>query len=202
MGYYEDMGVSKDASQDDIKKAYRKKASQMHPDKGGDHDEFVKVQVAYAVLSDPEKRTHYDTHGTTPGQETALDTARRELAGLFTALVQQLLSGGAFNPRVNLVTEVTNVLHADLAKVAKQKKTLTAASRGVRKIRKRLKLAKNGDPFLLEVLRQQRIGLITQYRAMKASRKKLKLMLAIMDDYSYEAEVAPSNSFGYAVFTV
>jgi len=61
--YYEILGVDKKASMDEIKKAYRKKAIRMHPDKGGDQEEFQKLQQAYDVLFDKDKREVYDKHG-------------------------------------------------------------------------------------------------------------------------------------------
>jgi len=60
MDYYNTLGVEKTAAQDEIKKAYRKLASQHHPDKGGDTAQFQKIQVAYETLSDPNKRAEYD----------------------------------------------------------------------------------------------------------------------------------------------
>jgi len=61
--YYEILGVGKNASADEIKKAYRKKAHQHHPDKGGDSDKFKEVNEAYQVLGDPQKRSQYDQFG-------------------------------------------------------------------------------------------------------------------------------------------
>ena len=60
---YEVLGVSKDASQDDIKKAYRKLAMQHHPDKGGNPEKFKEVTNAYEILSDPQKRQNLDQYG-------------------------------------------------------------------------------------------------------------------------------------------
>ncbi|MBI4087950.1 molecular chaperone DnaJ [Candidatus Kaiserbacteria bacterium] len=64
--YYEILGVAKSASDDDIKKAFRKLAHKYHPDKkGGDEAKFKEVSEAYAVLSDKKKRSEYDTYGKT-----------------------------------------------------------------------------------------------------------------------------------------
>ena len=65
--YYEVLGLEKNASADDIKKAYRKKAIQFHPDKNpGDkqaEENFKEAAEAYDVLSDPQKRQRYDQFG-------------------------------------------------------------------------------------------------------------------------------------------
>src|SRR5574337_815597 len=66
--YYKILGVNKSASEDEIKKAFRKLAHQYHPDKkGGDEAKFKEVNEAYSVLSDKKKRTQYDQFGSTMG---------------------------------------------------------------------------------------------------------------------------------------
>ena len=61
--YYKILGVEKDATPAQIKKAYRKKAIKNHPDKGGDAELFKQISVAYDTLSDPEKKELYDKYG-------------------------------------------------------------------------------------------------------------------------------------------
>ena len=58
--YYAALGVPKTATADDIKRAFRKLASQHHPDKGGDTQKFQAIQQAYATLGDEQKRAEYD----------------------------------------------------------------------------------------------------------------------------------------------
>ncbi|RJR31672.1 molecular chaperone DnaJ [Candidatus Parcubacteria bacterium] len=64
--YYNILGIGKNASPDEIKKAYRKLAHQYHPDKqGGDEQKFKEINEAYQVLGNPEKRQQYDQYGQT-----------------------------------------------------------------------------------------------------------------------------------------
>lgn len=76
--YYKILGVSKDASEEEIKQAFRRLAKQYHPDanphaseeeKKRKEEKFKEIQEAYAVLSDPEKRAQYDRFGEVPGFE-------------------------------------------------------------------------------------------------------------------------------------
>jgi DnaJ homolog subfamily A member 2 len=61
--YYDLLKVDKKATQDEIKKSFRKIALKEHPDKGGDPEKFKDITVAYEVLGDPKKRDLYDKYG-------------------------------------------------------------------------------------------------------------------------------------------
>ena len=60
---YKTLGLDRNASQDDIRRAYKKRAAKAHPDHGGDAEEFKRLAAAYATLGDEEKRKRYDAGG-------------------------------------------------------------------------------------------------------------------------------------------
>ena len=103
--YYQTLGVQKGASDDEIKKAYRKLAMKHHPDRGGDAGEFQKVQEAYATLSDPNKRAEYDNPtqgfqqfgGMPPGFEDLFRSGAFE--GFFGGQGNPFFGGGFRQPR-------------------------------------------------------------------------------------------------------
>ncbi|KZT03442.1 uncharacterized protein LAESUDRAFT_738297 [Laetiporus sulphureus 93-53] len=89
--YYDLLEVSPDASESDLKKAYRKKALRLHPDKGGDPELFKEVTHAYEVLSDSEKRSIYDARGEAGLSESG------GMGGMDPQdLFSQLFGGGGF----------------------------------------------------------------------------------------------------------
>lgn len=97
MDYYEILGVSKDASADEIKRAYRKAAHKYHPDKGGgDEEMFKKINEAYQVLSDPQKRASYDRFG----QAGVGSSGGRGYSGEGFGGFEDIFSGGGF--KVNM----------------------------------------------------------------------------------------------------
>jgi len=67
MTHYATLGVAENATQDEIKKSYRKLASQHHPDRGGDTATFQTIQAAYDVIGDEQKRQQYDHERKNPG---------------------------------------------------------------------------------------------------------------------------------------
>lgn len=86
--FYTLLGVDKSASCNDIKKAYRQLARTKHPDKGGDAKEFQEITHAAEILSDPDKRKVYDSHGE-HGINQGMGAAEASGSSLF-----DLLSGG------------------------------------------------------------------------------------------------------------
>jgi len=98
--YYKVLGVNKDSTETEIKKAYRKLAMKYHPDHAkGDasaEDKFKKISEAYAVLSDKEKRQQYDTFGSTGFQQKySQDDIFRNFD--FSSILREFGLGGGFS---------------------------------------------------------------------------------------------------------
>jgi DnaJ-class molecular chaperone len=66
---YQILGVQKGVTDDELKKAYRKLVLKTHPDKGGDPEQFKKIQGAYDILGDPQKRQNFDQFGNPDGPQ-------------------------------------------------------------------------------------------------------------------------------------
>jgi curved DNA-binding protein len=97
--YYGILGVSRTASDDEIKRAYRRLASQHHPDKGGDKERFQEIQEAYAVLGDEHKRSEYDN----PRQQVHINMGP---GGFDFDQIFQMF-GAQFRPQQQSVTRIT-----------------------------------------------------------------------------------------------
>ena len=80
---YDILGVSSDATFEEIKSKYKSLAQQHHPDKGGDEEVFKKIKAAYEILIDPVRRKQYDTTGSTQQEKPIRDECLDRLAKMF-----------------------------------------------------------------------------------------------------------------------
>ncbi len=107
--YYKTLGVSKNATADEIKKAYRTLARENHPDAGGDEEKFKDINEAYEVLSDEKKRQLYDQYGSANGSQIPFNwggsggtTVNFSDFGSWQDILDQVLRGeGAFGTNWN-----------------------------------------------------------------------------------------------------
>lgn len=185
---YETLGVARDASEKEIKSAYRALARRAHPDVGGDGDEFKTIATAYNCLMDPEKRKHYDTFGEIDeGDHPALVF----LISLFNDLVLEALNG-----RIRF--EEWDLISALKERIKRSPEQLHAAitenerrARELKKAAVRLKAKQGEDNQLAKVLLKPVAELEA---AAKESRSKLAQLeqriipeaLEILAKYNYE----------------
>lgn len=110
MNHYETLGVSKSASPEEIKRAYRRLASQHHPDKGGDTAKFQEIQAAYETLSDPDRRQQYDNP---QSQHFNFDFGRGDIHDIFNQFGFHFGPGFARQQRNRDLTTTITITLAD-----------------------------------------------------------------------------------------
>jgi len=135
MTHYQTLGVAENASQDDIKKAYRKLAMQHHPDRNnGDDAKFKEIQIAYDAVGDEQKRQQYDMQRQNPGgfrfdinngQHPDIDEMLRNFGFGFSRRGQDPFSGFRQprknkDIRVELVVPLSSTLEAQIKTISVQ----------------------------------------------------------------------------------
>lgn len=103
MNPYDELGVSVHATSEEIRQKYKTLAQIHHPDKGGDEEIFKRIKFAYEILSDPIRRTEYDTTGKFGTDTSIKDEALHNLAQMLFSIIPN------FNPEQdNLIQLMTN----------------------------------------------------------------------------------------------
>lgn len=192
MSLYDDLGVEPDASPEEIKAAYRRRAKTAHPDTGGanaDPDRFRALTIAYDTLSDAEKRRRYDETGAF--DELPKDTIRRAesiIAQVFVATVEKYANADGL-VFVNMRDEVTAAIKAAAPKLKAQ---ITAAEKKVPRLERVLKKV-SGRVFervLADSINQHR-------RAIEASEDELAAGVLALEmlasGYSHEPDARSEN---------
>ena len=125
--YYDVLGVSREATQEEIKRAYRRLAQRYHPDKNpgdaGCGERFKEINEAYSVLSDPEKRSTYDRYGYLPGirdfdEYSASSPFGTGFGSLFEDLFEGFFGTGSRRPRAQRGADLRYDLQIELLEVA------------------------------------------------------------------------------------
>jgi DnaJ-class molecular chaperone len=132
--YYETLGVPREASTQEIKKAYRRLAKEHHPDVGGDEAKFKELQEAYEVLTDDNKRARYDAgEEINPGNPRE-EAAKAFLFQLFEEIIDKFgVTKDPFPIMKQAVRENIKALDEEIANQTQRKKKFEQAAKKVKK---------------------------------------------------------------------
>jgi curved DNA-binding protein CbpA len=148
MSLYETLKINKKASKNDIRKAYRKRSKETHPDIGGNNDEFLEVQKAYKVLIEDNSRKQYDYHGTydDPYKKTAQPSMDELMFSSLEGLLEAVINSGS----EDILGDMKQVIPATIKDVKKEIAKLENKKKKLERFISRLskKIKDEDDPFL------------------------------------------------------
>jgi curved DNA-binding protein CbpA len=195
---YDELGISADASMAEVKRAYRRRAKESHPDHGGDTAAFQRAKRASMVLLDPQKRERYDRNGTI--EEDAPDNALAEVMVAVSQLLDAVLIQCANNQRdpraANLLEEMAAIARQAKTGMAQQRRQIEAHLELSLKLDRRFRLAKgkSGGPNRLAALLDHRIA-AQRFNIEKLKREEQRLDEAclFLKDYSFDRDPAAAS---------
>lgn len=150
MSHYETLGVPRDASATEIKRAFRKLASQHHPDRGGDKEKSAAVNDAYACLSDSERRARYDASGEDrPAGPSPEDQRRLEVQQTLVKAIEESLNHPEVESR-RLIFTTRGRIDGALDAARQQEDKIAAARKMLEKLLKKMrrKAGATGDDLV------------------------------------------------------
>lgn len=180
MSLYDTLGVNKDASQKDIKQAYRDKAKENHEDKGGDNDTMTEINRAYGVLRDPVKRDRYDR----TGEET-----ENSFEFKFQQYVQQMFMAIVDQSNVDYTDLISEFKHHTADQGEELSKRLKGAKLRVGRLEKVAKrLTAKGENRILMVVENNIHSIKQEIETIKEGITFMANCLSALEDYSYEVD--------------
>lgn len=180
---YEELELSPTCTPDEIKQKYRTLAQTHHPDKGGSEEKFKRIKLAYEILSDPIKRSHYDSTGEHYEEAGVENEVLNRLANMISHHTQQI------NPELDDL-----ILKMNLDIYEAQRNTTGAineCNNTIRKlniISKKIKLKKEGENFLQAIVERKIIQTQTELAGHKRTMIVFIKMLDILENYHYSME--------------
>jgi curved DNA-binding protein CbpA len=195
MSHYSALGVSSDASPEEIKKAYRRKARETHPDFGGTDEAFTPVAQAYAILSQPHLRERYDKGESDVAKHPFEVQVQDELASRFQEAISNIVALGDWRDSGpilgNLQIEISGEISAAYSDIRKMIRSIAK----LEKQRNRIK-RKDGLPSLFDQLLDTRIregtGVIGK------ATERINLLEAVLIELAQYDEVADTATFPFA----
>lgn len=186
---YDILGVPPDATKDDIKKAFRKKAKDCHPDRhAGKEDEFKQLAESYNILIDPAKRRAYDRTGST---EQSSDNLRQESISCAIQSVSSIISKkGDSVFTCDLFAEAIRDVTWDGKQECNKIKEAKKIVRRVVKILSKIK-HKNGESSLIyQALATQKNEVIVNIIGMKRRIRVYQNARRVLREYQFEKDVS------------
>ena len=199
MTYYDDLGIPKDSTPEQIHKAYREKAMKTHPDNGGDAQQFNIIATAYKTLIDTESREYYDRTGQQKPPKSAEPKAVTILRNMITeAFGEDQIA----NPINHIKKKINNAIreHKDnITRIKAKKDKIT------KKCKKLQTSNKTKSDILSTIIEHLEFGLEQMNLAVESEQEGIntgKEILELIKDIQYEEEFQyPGYSRGTTTYS-
>lgn len=180
---YEELGLPSTCTPDEIKQKYRILAQTHHPDKGGSEEKFKRIKLAYEILSDPVKRSHYDSTGEHYEEAAIENEILGRLANMVSHHTQQI------NPELDdLILKMKLDIYEAQRNTTNDINECENTIRKLNIVSKKIKLKKEGENFLQAIVERK----ITHKQTELAGHKRTMIvfikMLDILENYHYSME--------------
>lgn len=182
---YEVLGVGKGADSGEVKKAYRKKAQQLHPDKAeGDKEQFQELVAAYEVLIDNARRQKYDETGEISSKVADDNDALSSLVSVIFGLIDKVDDVRY----VNLIEEAKELVREGLRVQAERIVELENSIAVREEVNRRLK-KKDGHNILADALQSDMDKRRQGVEGMRDNLDTGKALIVMLDEYEYQADI-------------
>jgi curved DNA-binding protein CbpA len=194
INYYDFLEIDSNATQEEIKKAYRKKAVKLHPDKGGNEKDFSLLNEAYQVLSDEEARRIYDATGKSIHNPIEIEEeANSLLVGVFDQTLDYEPEDFKYGLLDYIKEDIESRLVARKRDVKILEKAMSKLERMLNKIKRKTKDEEGGNIFNQHI----KSKIKTKQQDLSLAHLDIKIIkesLRLLDDY--ECEKDKSTLFG------
>jgi curved DNA-binding protein CbpA len=190
---YQDLDVPQDSDAAAIKRAHRKAVRSHHPDKGGDRDQFEKIQHAYMILSNPERREKYDKTGSE--EDTINNDLSASVSIIMCAFDQALTHHARDLWTHDLIAETRTLLKHAVAQLVAQNKTHDANRKQLEKLIRRIKFKGKGENYISNALRQRLQNLDEVQATCNREKAQFEKAIVFLDDYGFEFD-SPTVKLG------
>lgn len=189
---YEALGLGKNATHEEARRAYRKAAKKAHPDAGGDAQQFAVVSLAHDVLTDEQRRAKYDATGST--EDMPQDKSMTYVMEAIDTMMNECTRRGLSCETIDVVSDARKTLKIRIEKMDEAYKSMMAQISAGKKLAKRFK-AKKGKQNRISMLIEGRLGQM-EIAAQKGVEDKPSILKAmeILSDHTFDYETQDGMS--------
>lgn len=180
---YAELGIKKEASPEEVRRAYRRKARKTHPDAGGTAEEFAKVTKAHSVLINPLRRLNYDRTGKMDEDEPNDEQTKglQIIAEVLDGILQEVE-----NPEtIDLVAEIKRNLKAGLTNIHNQLDGFRKQAEKFESLAIRFN-RETGDNFLQRMLEQKARVFHSNIVAGEAKKAQVEWALKMLQEFTFD----------------